>query len=424
MKSKVKKLDGTARQFEIEIPKQSVDEVFKQVIEDIKKNATVPGFRPGKAPLDIIQKQHQEEITDEVKQRLIPRGYQAVLEEHGMRPVSYPEISDINIGLAGTLSFKAKVDLHPEVSLKQYKGLKVSTKKIHVGTSEVDEALERIRNMSAEFIDTEGPIKKGEFGICDVETSMDGKVISKKRENMWIEADKEVSMLGIGEEIIGMNKADKKDIEAVLPETYPDKKYAGKKAVFHVEVKEVKMKKLPEFDGEFAKKWGKERMDEVREDLKDQLLQRKEANANIAMKNQIMDQLITRNPFAIPASMVQRQLKVLMEKAENELAQKGIDKEAIKEHKDKLEKQLALEAENKVRLYFMLDEVASRENVEVSDDEVEAWLKSLAQSYGKDDEEVKKYYQDNNLIEGLKEQLREDKALDFLLQEAVIKTEN
>ena len=423
MKSKIKKLDGTARQLEVELSKEAVDAAFDQVLEDVRKNAKVPGFRPGKAPIDIIKKQHEHEVMDEVKQRLVPQGYQLALQEHELEPVSYPEISDVNIGVAGTLTFKAKVDLHPEVSLKQYKGLKVTTKKVQVDDSEVNEALERIKNMAAEFSDIDGPIKKGEFGICDVETSMDGKTISKKRENMWIEADKEVSMLGIGEEIIGMSKGDKKDIEADLPENYPDKKYAGKKAVFHVEVKAVKEKKLPALDEEFAKKWGKSNMDEVREELKDQLMQRKEADGNISMKNQIMEQLIKKHSIALPATMVARQLKVLMEKMENELAQKGIDKEAIEAHKGKLTEQLTKEAENKVRLYFILNEVANQENVLITDEEVDVWLQSLAASYGKPEEEVKKYYTEHNLIEGLKEQLREDKALDFILSEAVIKVE-
>lgn len=423
MKSKVKKLDGTARQLEVEVPKEAVDKVFSQVLADVKKDVNVPGFRPGNAPDDIIQKQHKDHIMDEVKQRLVPEGYQSALQEHGLMPASYPEISDINIGIAGTLTFKAVVDLQPEVTVKQYKGIKVTTKKIHVDDSEVTEAMDRIQNMSAEFTDTDGPIKKGEYGICDVETTMDGEIISKKRENMWVEADKEASMLGIGEEIIGLKKGDKKDIEATLPEKYPDKKYAGKKAVFHVEVKETKEKKLPELDEEFAKKWGKENMEEVRLDLKDQLFQRKEADVNISMKNQIMEQLIKKNSFAIPKTMVARQLKVLMEKAENELAHKGVAKEVIESHKDKLKTQLEKEAEDKVKLYFILDEVANKENIQVDDDEVESWIKSLAESYGKDVDEVKKYYQEHNLIEGLKEQLREDKALDFLLSEAVIKAE-
>lgn len=420
MKSKLKKLKGTAREIEVTMSKESVDKVFDEVLGDIKKNVNIPGFRPGKAPMDVIQKNHQEEALDEVKQRLVPQAYQRALDEHSITPVSYPEITDVNISLAGELSFKAKVDVHPEVKIKHYTGIKVARNKVNVTEEEVSETLERLKNMYVEFIDTSGPLKKGEFAICDVESFMDGKAISKKRENMWIEVSKEASMLGIGEELEGLSKGDSKEMDVTLPEKYPDEKYAGKKAVFKVEVKETKEKKLPALDDELAKKAGKETLDELRSELKEQLAQRKEADEKISMKNQIMTSLIQKHPFDIPESMVARQLKVLMDKAENELAQKGVQKDVIESHKEKLKDQLLKEAENKVRLYFILDAIASKENVEVSDEEIDNWIKTLATSYNQPFEDVKKYYQEHKLVEGLREQLREDKTLDLLLAEAVI----
>ncbi|MFH1553024.1 MAG: trigger factor [Candidatus Omnitrophota bacterium] len=421
MKSRIKKLEGTARQFEIEMPKDVVESVFNQVIEDIRKTAKIPGFRPGKAPQDIIRKNYQKDAMDEVKQRLVSEAYQEALKEHNVSPVSYPEVSDVIVGPSGNLSFKAKVDAHPEVNLKKYKALKVATQKVSVANDEVEEALTRIRNMYAEFVDMDGPLRKGDFGICDVETFMDGEVISKKRENMWIEVSKEASMLGMGEELCGMEKGQQKNVEATLPENYPDKKYAGKKAVFHIMIKEAKEKKLPEFDDDLAKKLGKGNMDEVREELRSQLMEKKESNAKIDMKNQILDQLLQQYSLSLPASMVNRQLKVLMKKAEDELAQKGVDKQTIDDHKEKLKDQLLKDAQNKVKSYFILDRIAANEEIETSEEDVDNWLNALAASYSQSFEKVKKYYEEHDLIEGLKEQLREEKTLDFLFEEAVIK---
>ncbi|MBD3425694.1 MAG: trigger factor [Candidatus Omnitrophica bacterium] len=420
MKSRMKKLKGTARQLDIEMSKEAVDSVFSEVLEDIRRNAKIPGFRPGKAPMDIIQKNYRQDAEDEVKQRLIPRGYQMALDEHEITPVSYPEVSDVSFELSGTLKFRAKVDSSPDVNLKKYKGYKINKKKVTVTDEEVEETLERIRNMNAEFSDTDGPIEKGQFGICNVETFVNGESVSKEREDMWIEADKESSLFGMGEELIGLKKGDTKEIEVTLPEKYPDEKYAGKKAIFKVEVKQTKKKELPAVDDELAKKMGRETMPEAKEEIKKQLLARKEANERINMKNQVMETLLKKHSFEIPSSMVERQLKVLMEKAENELLQKGVDKANIESHKEKLESQLRKEAENKVRLYFILDEIASAENVEVSDSEVEEWLKRLAASYSQSYDDVKKYYNDNNLISGLKEQLREEKTLDLLVDEATV----
>ncbi len=420
MKSRVKKLAGTAREINIEMPKEAVDEAFREVLEEIRQTATIPGFRSGKAPMDIIEKNYGKEAIDEMKKRLIPLAYQKVLEEHDISPASYPEISDIVLHLAGQLTFRVKVDCTPEVKLKKYKGFKVACDKVSVTSEEVEETLKHFREMSAEFEDTQGPISKGEYGICDVETFIDGKPVSKKRENMWIQADKESSMLGMGEELRGLKKGDKKEVEVTLPENYPDKNYARKKAIFKVEVKETKKKNLPELDDEFAGKIGKGTLEEVRSDIKTNLMARKEANEKVKMKNQIMEQLLKKHVFDVPESMVQRQLKVLMEKAESELLQRGVDKDQIGSHKEKLKEQLAKEARNKVCLYFILNEVADAEDISITDEETDDWLKALAGSYGQPFENVKKYYEEHNLMDGLKEQLREEKTLDYLLEEAVV----
>jgi trigger factor len=420
MKSKIKKLEGTERHLEISLPPERVNKVLDETLEDIREKAQIPGYRQGKAPISLIRKSYEKDAIDEVKKRLIPEAYQQALNEHNIAPVSYPEISDIAIDLAGALSFKAKVDLHPEVKPRKYKGLKVTRHKINVKDEEVDEALSRIRNMHAEFIDKDTPMGKGDFGICDVEAFVEGKPISKKHENMWIEADKDSSLLGLGEELCGMGKGARKDVEVTLPENYPDKKYAGKKATFNIEVKEVKEKKLPDLNDDLAKKLEKDNMDQVRDEIRTQLMQKKEYNEKVNMKNQVMEQLLKKHLFNVPKSMVKRQLDVLLEKTQNELAQKGVDKETIESQKETLAGRLQQDAENKVRLYFILSEIAKEENINVEDEEVDSWLKSLADSYNQSLEKVKEYYKEKDLIDGLREQLREEKTLDFLVSEAVV----
>lgn len=420
MKSKIKNMEGTEKQFEIGMPKEKVETVLDEVLEEIRNTAEIPGFRRGRAPLDIISKRHSKDAMDEVMRRLIPEAYQEALEEHKIRPVSYPDFFDIDITPHGGLVFKAKVDVYPDISLKKYTNLKVAVKKISVKDEEVEKALSSIRNLYAEFVEIDRPIQKGDFGICDVETFADGNIISKKHENMWIEADKEASMLGMGEGLCGLKKGDKKDIAVTLPESYPDKKYAGKKAVFRVEVKCVKEKKLPEINDELAKKAGKDTWQDVKEYVNDQIREKKETNTKILMKNQIIEQLFKSHSFSVPQSMVKRQLKIFMDTAADELRRKGLDEETLKTKIGELKPQLLKEAELKVRLYFILDEIASKEKIEITEGETDDWLKGLADSYGQTLEDVKKYYNDHSLLDGLKEQIREQKTLDFILSSAVV----
>ena len=421
MKSKIKKLEGASREILIEMSKDKVESIFEQVFADIQKTAKMNGFREGKVPMDIVKTTYGADAEDEVKRRVIPEAYQAALKEHNVTPVSFPEVDNVVIEPKGKLTFKVVADVCPEIGLKKYTDIKVKVSDFAVSEKETNEALEHLIGMNAEFADIDRALEKDEFGICDVETFIDGKSISAKRENMWIEANKEASLLGVGEEICGMKKGDVKDIEVTLPENYPDKQYSGKKAIFHVEVKETKNKKLPELNDEFAKKLGKDSIDLLRVEVETQLKGRKEVNSQIKMKNQIIEDLLKKHSFELPPSMVKRQLKVLIERAENELKSKGVEKNLIDEHKEKMKEQFTKEAQDKVKLYFILDGIAMKENVEVSEEEVDLWFQSLAASFNKPLEEVKKYYSEHDLLGGVMEQLREDKTLDLLLTYADVK---
>jgi len=420
MKSRIKKLEGLSRQLDITLPPDRVKKVLGEVVSGIRNKVTIPGYRKGKAPEDMVFNRYREDAMDELRRRLIPQAYQDALQEHNVDPVSYPELSEAVMDAEGAMMFTAKVDVQPEVKLKKYKDIKVTGAKVAVSEEEVEETLTRIRNMHAEYEDVDRVIQKGDFGVCDVEAFIDGKPISKKTEKVWIEADKDKSMLGLGEQLCGMKKGQQKTIETKLPENYPDKKYAGKMAEFKVDIKETKEKRLPGLDDELAKKVGKETISQVRDEIRAQLLERKELDAKMKMRNQIIEFLLQKNSFDVPESMVKKQMDVLMKRAEDDLVRKGVDKAAIESNREALAGKVAAEARNKVKLYFILDDIAKQENITVSGEEVDDLLRSMADHYKQDFEDVKKYYEDNDLIGGLKEQISEEKTLDFLLSEAAV----
>ncbi len=422
MKSTVKKLEGAARQLVITLSPEKVNKALEEAVAGIRKEVTIPGFRKGNAPEDIVRRNYMETAMDEVKRRLVPRAYQDALDKHGVVPVSLPELSDVILEPNGALSFTARLDLRPEVKLHRYRGLKVAGQKLTVPGEEVEEALSRVRGMHAEFAGTDRPIQKGDYGICDIEAFIDGKPITRKQEKVWIEADRQASMLGLGEELYGMKKGEKKDMDVTLPGEYPDKQYAGKKAVFKVEVKETQEKKLPELDDALARKAGQDTLAGLREEMRARIMEKKEHNNRINMKNQIIEYLLKKHSFDLPGSMVKKQFEALMKRTRDELAEKGTDDKAVESHLDGLKQRLMDEARNKVKLYFILDGIAAAENISVTGEEVEERLRSMAEYYNQKFEDVKKYYEENGLTGGVKEQLREDKTLDFLFSEAVITT--
>ena len=420
MKSKIKNKDECLKIFQIEIPYEHVKKTAEEVYRSIRKIAKIPGFRPGTVPQDLLEKHYSNDAREETLKRLIPEGYEKALDDHKVAPIGFPRIHNIGFEIGKPLTFEAHVDVKPNVKLKNYKGIKVDKKRISVSAEEVSEAVSRLQNMHSRYSDVIRPVKKDDYAVCDVEAFIDGKPITKKNKNMWIMADKEASLLGLGEHLIGLEKGQSKEIDTVLPENYPDKKYAGKSARFNVTLNEVKEKSLPELNDSFAKTLNMESMDLLKTEIESQLFSRKENNLKIGMKNEIIERLLKDNKFLVPESIVARQKEVFIKRLESELIEKGIKKEDADKKIKELDSKITEDARDKVRLYFILDAIAEKEKVGVREEDVNASLKAIADSAGQKPEDVRNYYEKENLLDGLKEEIKEDKALEFLLKEADI----
>jgi len=420
MKSRVKKTEECSRFFRIEIPHDLVMRTVKEVYKNIKKIARIPGFRVGFAPQDLLEKHYSKDAEEEILKRLIPEGYKNAVETHKIIPVGMPRISNINFRIDKPLTFEAQVDTRPNIKLRNYKGIKITKNRISISKEELDEAFSRLRNAYVTHNDVMRPANKGDYVVWEVEAFSEGKPISKKNQNMWISVDKEASLLGMGEELAGLTKGQAKEIETKLPANYPDKKYAGKSARFKVLVNAVKEKALPAMDDAFAKKLNVENMDALKKEIESGLFARKENAIKINMENQILDRLLKDNRVAVPLSLVNRQKEIFRKRMEEELLQKGIHKEEIEKRTKELEPKLNEEAKGRVQVYFILDDIALKEKIEATDDDLEERIASIAQATARPKEEVRKYYEKENLLGGLSEEIKETKVLDFLLKQAEV----
>jgi len=418
MKSRVKNKKECAKVFQIEIPRDLVRKTTEEVYREIKKVAKIPGFRVGFVPQDLLIKRYSEDAKSEVLKRLIPEGYRKAIEVHKAIPVSHPRVFNVSFEEDKPLTFEAEVDIRPRVKLRNYKGIKVRKKRISVSQEEIDEAFFGLRKAYAKYKDVSRPVNKGDYAVCEVEAFTDGKAISKKNKNMWILADKEASLLGMGEELVGLTKGQTKEVERKLPENYPDKKYAGKTAKFKIFINEIKEKELPPVDDAFAKNLNAESIEALKKEVESQLFARKENALKIDMENQILDGLLKDNKFSVPEGMAKRQKEVLTGRLEAELLRKGLRKDEAEKKVKELDPKLAGDARDKTRVYFILDDIAMKEKIEVSEDDVVERLKAIALSAGQSAEEVKKYYEKENLLGGLEEEVKEGKVLEFLLEQA------
>jgi len=420
MRTRIKNIEECTKLFQIEIPRDTVEKVTEEVYREIKKVAKIPGFRPGAVPKDLLEKHYAEDAEKEVLKRLIPAGYRQAVQNHKIDPVAMPEILNVNFQKDKPFTFEARVDVRPSLRLKNYKGIKVDKKRVSVSKQEIDDTMTKLRDMSAKYKDVDRAIKKDDYAVCDIEAFIEGKSVSKKNTGTWVQVNKDASLLGMGEELIGLTKGQEKEVTAKLPENYPDKKYAGKSAQFKILVKEIKEKDLPELNDDFAKTMKAENIDALRKDIEAQLFARKENTLKINMENQILSKLLKDNKFNVPSNLVKRQKEVLVKRLEGELIQKGLPKEETEKKIKELDPKLEADAFNKVRIYFILEDIASREKIQVSDEDIEERIRSIALSTGRPADEIRAYYEKENLIEGLAEEIKENKALDFLLNEANI----
>ena len=423
-RSKVKPLEECASLIEIDVPKETVNKAFDEIYSEIIKIASVPGFRPGKAPKELVKKHYSKHAHEEAMKKLLPEAYAAALQEHRINPIGMPEISDIVFEEGKDMSFKARVETRPKFTLKNYKGIGVKSKKVAVGSGDIDKTLESIREMNAKYSSPEDrPIKMGDYAISNMECEVDGKAVHKKRENLWLYMDKDTIAPGLSEGMVGMNKGDEKSIDIVLPKEHADKSIAGKKATYRIKVNDIKVRDLPEVNDALAKSMGKDDLEALKKDISIGLEAQAKRNADIEIENKVLTKIVDDNKFGVPSGIVKRQLEQMVENAKHRLLEKGFKKDDLDKKDDEFRAKFKDDAEKRVRLLFILDAVAAAEKIEVADGDVAEAYKVISEQTGKSEDEIKAHYEREDIVADLKEQLKEGKAIEFLVKNAKVTEE-
>ncbi len=422
MKTKAKAIEECSTLFEIEVPKETVDQAFEEVYSGIAKAASVPGFRPGKAPKELVKKHYSKEAKKEVINHLVPDAYQKAVDEHKIDPIGFPDITDLIFEEGKAMSFRAKTDTRPKFKLKNYKGIEVEKKKAIVKDEDIDKALENLRQYSARYLAVEDrPAAMNDYVVSDLDCTVDAKPAHKKRENLWLYLEKGSIMSGLTEKMVGMNKNDERDIEVELPKEYPDKNIAGKKAIYHVKAKEIKVRSLPGVDDEFAKDLGKENLADLKKEVAKELENKMRSDNEIAAENQLLNKIIDANDFAVPSALVKKQIRLMSENAKVRLEEKGFKKEDLDKRNGELEERFKDDALKQVRLLFILDRIAKDEDIKVDAKDLEDAYKSISVRSDKSEKDVKDHYEKEGLVDSLLERIREEKTISFLLKSAEIK---
>jgi len=419
---KIKLQEGKACEkiLTIEVAQDRISEEFESFYKAIAPRAKVPGFRPGKVPRDVLVMHYEKNANDSVLETLLSDSLPKALREKDLSPLTTPEIKDIQFSKE-KLSYKAYVEVRPKIKLSRVTGLNVKREKAVVKPEEIEKALKQTQEMHAQYKAVEGrAAKMGDFVITDYVCTVEGKEVEKRNDD-WIELKEEEYLKSFSAQLVGVNVGDEKEVQISFPQDMADKRAAGKTAIFKMKVKEIKEKTLPALDDELAKQAGGDYKDlnDLKQKLTADLEKRASEEKEAAFERELLNELVKHNKIDLPGGLLQRRAEYLRDQARQRFIQQGGTDELFDKEKEKTVKEFEAEARRQIHIAFLLDEIADTQSIKADESDLAKKYEFLSQQYRQPKETIEKYYAGKNEArESLRDQIRNEKVIDFLKQNA------
>ncbi len=427
MSLKVENLEKSMIRMTIEVEAAEFDKALNKVYQQNKAKYAIPGFRKGKAPRKMIESMYSKGVFyEDAANEIIPDAYDKALEEYdGKEIVSRPEVDVIQIGEGETFIFTAEAAVKPDVTLGQYKGVEVDRVEAEVTEAEVDAEIEKERETNSREIDVDDrPVQDGDEVILDFEGFKDGVAFEGgKGEDYPLTIGSGSFIPGFEEQLIGAEIDKELEVNVTFPEDYQAEDLAGAAAVFKCTVKQIKVKELPDLDDEFASEVSEfDTMEEYREDVKKQLLEKKETEVKRAKENAVVDAVVANAGMEIPAPMLEYQQRQMIEEFAQRIQSQGLSFEQYLQFTNStmsnMMDQVKPQAEQRIRSSLVLEAVAAAEQIEVTEDEYREELERMSKEYNMEVDAI-----ETALGEGGEKQVKEDlainKAVQFLVENAI-----
>ena len=413
-------LEGCRRSLEIAIPVDEVESETSRVTADVQQRAKLPGFRPGKAPANLIRKQFSGDIRQRVLESLIPKYLQKQFEADNLNVVGQPDIKDIHFHDGEPLRFKAEFEVQPEIELSEYKGLEVPYEDPSVSDEDVAKRIEEIRNQKADFRNIDPrPLENGDHAVVALESvsGVEGEPV--KQEEMVLEIGGADTLEAFSENLRGLSPGDSKEFDVPYPEDYGSPRLAGKTIRFHATVKGIRQKELPELNDEFAQDLGDYRnMDELREAVRKALYTQREHDAQQEAKNKIVDQLVDRHDFPVPEAFVERQIRNRVEQTLRAMASEGVDPRQLKLDWEKVRESQREKAVREVKASMLLSKITEREAIGVTREEVDREVERLARQQREPVAALQMKFEKDGTLNRIASHIQSEKTLTFLFEHA------
>ncbi|MCL4788954.1 MAG: trigger factor [Verrucomicrobia bacterium] len=415
----------------VELDAQSVDAAFESMTKDFQKQANLPGFRPGKAPREMVLRKYEKDIQDEVKRKLIGDSYREAIKEKKLDVLGYPDIEEIQFGRGQALQFAATIETEPEFQLPEYKGLPVKRDSRSVTDEDVERALNLLREQQVKFEKADRELRAGDIAVVNYTGTCEGKPITEtaptakgltEQKGFWVEMQPQSFIPGFADQLTGAKAGDKRTVRVQFPADFVTRELVGKQGVYEVEIVEVKEKALPALDDAFAKSYGAENLEKLREGVRRDLENELKFKQSKDTRAQIIKALMERVNFDLPESAVAHETRNVVYDIVRENSKRGVSREIIEKEKEQIYSVAAQGAKERVKLSFLVQRIAEKEDIKVAQEEILRRVQTLAAMYQiAPDKFLKDLQKRNGLIE-IYDSLAHEKVMEFLENNAKFET--
>lgn len=404
------------------MPADVVASQTETIIQKYQRLARLPGFRRGKVPATVIRQRFAEDVRSEVVEALVPKYFRQQSEKQGLTPVSQPRVTDLHIHEGEPLRFKATFEVLPEIEVTGYKELRPEKKDVNITDEEVEAALNNVREQHASYNAVEDrPLAQGDFAQVSFQGTPKeegGKPVNV--DEVLVEIGGANTVKEFSDNLLGARPGEQRTFEVAYPADFADQRLAGKTISYTVTVKAIKSKQLPELNDDFAKELGDfASIDAVKQRIRESIEEEKKHAAEHEAKDKIVDELLKHNEFPVPDALVEQQIDLRLERGLRALAAQGMRAEDLKRMDlGRLRTGQRESAVKEVKVALILDRIADLEKIEVSDEEVNKEIESLAAQSQQSAEAVRARLTRDGALDRIRHRIRNEKTLEFLFRQS------
>ncbi|MDP9172988.1 MAG: trigger factor [Planctomycetota bacterium] len=424
---KIEDAGPATKKVSIEIPEDVIASKLKEQFLGLRKEAAIPGFRPGHAPQKLIEKRFNSDVREQVRRTLISESYQQAVEKHSLQVIGEPEFDkpdDIALPDTGNLSYTFQVEVQPDLFLPPLVGLRVKKPKVTVKDEHIDQAMANLREQQGALVPVEDRgVEEGDHLFADVHLKVAGEVVSHMHDAKITAKPGRIASLQIDDlvdHIKGIKPGETRDFTVTAPESHPDEKIRGKEVTVELKLNDLKKLELAEIDQQFLDGLGFENQQELRDALAEQMEERVKYDVQQAMRDQINNYLLLNVKIELPTKLSEKQVERVIQRRTLSLLMRGVPEDKVKEAVENLRDKMKEDALRELKLYFILQKVASLQNTQVDEAELNGRIAMMAAQSGKRPEKVKQEMSADGSLMNMYIQMREQKALDRILETAQV----